>query len=421
MTDVAILHLIITRAHDLPHVRELPFRALFEAYDAVLHECGLDPDHDPVFFRFLLRLGGISGSGTLYEKFEALLEEMGIRIEFAGEQSELPNVSDGPGGADIESETQRQNETSPRPRSRRASFSLFEDTVHEMSIYETENRPRRASFSSFYDAGDEATQRHQGAADRAAKDISFRSKSKPIREYTTAKAHSRKGIRSGPDRGPSSPARLQAASPKARIGTNISPRVERYRPENLDPPTAKHVTRLKQQSIHPMSRHGEENGDERELSVGGPLNATNDVSREKLRQARDRLTPQLMFRPSESQLSLQSEMFYHHCITRVARCCLRRWHKETVQILPQRYRFDLDAKSHDRRTLLQQAFDIWRGLLQRKRHRAETERFFSHLNRRAEKARDLYLLTKAFTHWAQTASEEVARTSVARRHILRTK
>lgn len=79
------------------------------------------------------------------------------------------------------------------------------------------------------------------------------------------------------------------------------------------------------------------------------------------------------------------------------------------------------AIAHDAGILKRQAFEQWRNLSLAKKQIAETERFFSHLERRAGRARDLYLLTKAFTHWAECASEEVERTSVARRHILRTR
>lgn len=77
------------------------------------------------------------------------------------------------------------------------------------------------------------------------------------------------------------------------------------------------------------------------------------------------------------------------------------------------------AINHDARILLQQGFDQWQMRLREKRRIAETDRVFNRLEHRASRARDLYLLTKAFTHWAECASEEVLRTSRARRHILR--
>jgi protein SFI1 len=64
---------------------------------------------------------------------------------------------------------------------------------------------------------------------------------------------------------------------------------------------------------------------------------------------------------------------------------------------------------------------IWAAKLLDRRQAVETEQFFEQYERRATRARDLFLLNKAFTHWAQSTSDEVARTSVARRHILRTR
>jgi protein SFI1 len=79
------------------------------------------------------------------------------------------------------------------------------------------------------------------------------------------------------------------------------------------------------------------------------------------------------------------------------------------------------AVEHDRSTLLRQAVEIWRACLLQKHREAQTERFFKHLEERAGKARDLYLLTKVFTHWEQVTSDEVQKTSEAREHILRLK
>ena len=82
---------------------------------------------------------------------------------------------------------------------------------------------------------------------------------------------------------------------------------------------------------------------------------------------------------------------------------------------------DLIALHHDKNALLNQALEIWRSRYLQKRSVAETERFFAHLERRSARARDLYILNRAFTHWHSYASEEAERTQAARRHILRTR
>lgn len=79
------------------------------------------------------------------------------------------------------------------------------------------------------------------------------------------------------------------------------------------------------------------------------------------------------------------------------------------------------ATAHDHSILRRQAFEQWRSAFTARIHEKETEKFFGNLEKRAGRARDLFLLTKAFTHWAQCTSDEILRTSAARRHILRTR
>jgi len=79
------------------------------------------------------------------------------------------------------------------------------------------------------------------------------------------------------------------------------------------------------------------------------------------------------------------------------------------------------AANHDARTLLRQALDKWHTALLQRRYEQETARFFEEISRKAQQARDLFLLTKAFTHWEAAAREEVIRTKAARRHILRSR
>ncbi|KAI8941169.1 hypothetical protein NX059_002406 [Plenodomus lindquistii] len=79
------------------------------------------------------------------------------------------------------------------------------------------------------------------------------------------------------------------------------------------------------------------------------------------------------------------------------------------------------ALAFRRNVLLRVSFSLLRDEAKLRRSARETDRFFTRLETRADKARALFLLTKAFTHWAKSAEDEVQRTSVARRHILRTR
>lgn len=130
---------------------------------------------------------------------------------------------------------------------------------------------------------------------------------------------------------------------------------------------------------------------------------------------------ELLYRPSETQLLRDADTFEHYRIKAVTRDSIKKWSRAASQAEKDHREMDILAINYDTRILVQQGFDQWQMAFREKRRNAETERFFNRLEHRASRARDLFLLTKAFTHWAECASEEVQRTSRARQQILRLK
>src|SRR5271156_571788 len=94
--DVNLLHHIIVRAQNHPDFPSHPKRVLLEAYDAIFTENGLDTGHDRACLRLLLQLGepGVPGQ-TLYEKFEHLLEEAGIVLDFDDDRLSIADAERG--------------------------------------------------------------------------------------------------------------------------------------------------------------------------------------------------------------------------------------------------------------------------------------------------------------------------------------
>ncbi|KAI9842430.1 MAG: hypothetical protein M1837_007175 [Sclerophora amabilis] len=407
--DVGLLHLIITAAQELPQADQFPFRALFSAYDTVLKQHGLEPDHDAVYFRFLLRLGGVREVGSLYDKFESLLEELGIRIEFGenDNDNEVENVS-GEGA-----------EASPAPG--------FQEPP-QLPIT-PQSRSRRASFSSFYEGADEATHissrraRSQSPVSRTWDRLSAQLEGRPstrVSTRATERTHSAAGVRYP---------KLSDVV-RGRLTTREFARnLQRYQRKSRSISGQRNAA-----IVQAPEFAADDDDDEDGMSHFSPVNSTG-ISRQverdshrdggspedRLYRSQHGLPPELLFHPSESQMSLDAETFYFHHIRSVARDCVSQWHSRASHVRPYHQNLQNIAISHDRSILLSQAFDTWRVSFYHKRQEAETNRFFAHLESRADKARNLYLLTKAFTHWAQCASDEVQRTSTARRHILRTK
>lgn len=65
-----------------PAPKPLPAAALFKAYDEVLPRHGMDPDSDHHLSNFIFRVGGEQGHSSLLEKFQTILERMGISLDF---------------------------------------------------------------------------------------------------------------------------------------------------------------------------------------------------------------------------------------------------------------------------------------------------------------------------------------------------
>ncbi|KAM0512171.1 hypothetical protein ACHAPE_009101 [Trichoderma viride] len=92
--DITILHAVITAAQEqLDHAtgpKSLPAAALFKAYDEVLPEHGVDPDTDQHLSALVFRVGGEQGGGSLLEKFQSILGQIGIVLEFSDDSITTP-------------------------------------------------------------------------------------------------------------------------------------------------------------------------------------------------------------------------------------------------------------------------------------------------------------------------------------------
>ena len=343
---------------------------------------------------------------TLYQRFETLLEDLGIRLEFDTDDEAQQNVTtDTPNGEHVDDRTNEvlpAQEKSPR------------------------GRQRRASFNSTYDAGEETTQRSK------LRDTSRSSLSRlDIHGPSTPEARPpTRATTRAPERALPQTQQAGPAAPQARRGrltakefannlkhyqrrrrsTSSQSNVQIWRRAGSADNHGNHRRPRALDAVNIVSQPAGESPEETTLSVPQTDSSPNGAA-----------PPEVFYRPSEVQMLRTAETFDYCRIQNTIRKALRRWSTVAGRVHADRRRMQAMAVRIDVEALLRQAFDHWRSKLREKKRVAETERFFANLERRASKARNLYLLTKAFTHWAQCASEEVLRTSVARRHILRTK
>lgn len=380
--DVEILHQIITRAAEHPEVDKLPFRAIFAEYDAVLAENGIQSGKDQTYLRFLFQLGDKELRGDdLYSRFEILMRHIGIQLDYGGDMG-----------------IEEQLEYEPHDDSFEHRDADFHLNVPN-GINPEHHRPRRASFNSIYDA---------------TADLTDNINNRPSSRTSLSRLEVGTGGLLEPHDGREShPRVINHHKPNS---ANIRPSIETiglpvynddgaYFKQNLERPT-------NGQQLATQNGHAEPY----------PTPADHDDSTDSGTSNDDlppiEVPPEMFYQPSLSHLLHDASVFNMYKERRFFRGILNKWSDQAVR---QRNAFEAMrqiAVNHDARTLLRQALDIWQGAIHKKRQVVQTERFFKHLEKRAARARDLYLLTKAFTHWSHVASEEVEKTANARRHVI---
>lgn len=355
----------------------------------------------------------VSGD-MLFDKFENLLQHMGIVIEVGDDDSQTQGYY-GPVSVDgLSGVVEREH------------ISREENSIRQTPLR------RRASFNSMYDIGDDPTQRSLLNRPSSRSSLSRLETGKP--DFHEPAPESR---RSGAGARPSgSPNRTQLIAQFLDVGRRLLSRFDSSKANEDDDgdetqasigiqaksavhrDRSERVTGAKRRrSRESLSSSGsdddiDDNHDDDEDSVS--LHGDDD---EVPYQKRD-LPAEMLYRPSLSDLLRDASTFNMYRQRAINRRVLTQWLKRAAQLQQSRQNMDAVAVNRDRFTLVRQAFETWRSIIRAKRQTARTERFFKHLEQRAGRARDLFLVTKAFTHWAQVTSDEVAKTSAARRHFI---
>ncbi|KAF1842873.1 Sfi1-domain-containing protein [Cucurbitaria berberidis CBS 394.84] len=374
-------------------------RALFAAYEEVLEEQGLTSSDDAVLHRFLFRMQeNRRRDEDLIQRFKRVLAEFGIDVEI-DEDGEGIEVTT---NLDATRNTRNRTQSGLGRHSRRGSFdSFFDGTADKVAgtdYGELPPRTRRGSHGPLNGYGDKWNQR------RTKSDIeahSYQQAQIPIRNKTKGNTH-RRSIS-----GQQQPLRKRSVSVSSRGSIQI-----------------------RRDGQRGTSRAGDEDADDSEstdrttsldlshVQIPG-LNAP--IPAEKYQSPYQQHYVPEPWQPSDTRLMDEAETFEQQRLHRVARNYLQIWRSRTQERRSIRDDMEQLAIAFDRRILLRLSFEQLRDTLRMRRSTKETNRFFTRLESRADKARNLFLLTKAFTHWAKSAEDEVQRTSVARRHILRTR
>ena len=348
--------------------------------------------------RFLFRLGDSREEGqSLYDRFEALLEELGFQIEFVPDEDGLQGVAKslGPGA----------------------------NGMSVPAALETWNarRSRRDSFTSLYDAGDENTEdieprRPRSRASMSRLDTTERSF---IGARPSTRATTRKTEKTSASASPSKPSEPQN-------------RRNRLTADEF----AKSFQTLHQNTRSALNQpdHGEQQSTLPRAHISRLPTIANPANHNVRHETRDQVSKaevilpmgsnytnsrhEQLYNPSRTQLIRDAETFHHYRIRSIARNLIDRWCYAALQAKDQYQHLNRLATAHDAEILLRQAFENWRVRLHLRKQALAVEKHFRHEERRVARARDLMLLSKAFTHWVQCASDERLRITNAREKVL---
>ena len=398
-TDVAA---VIYTLHDIVSAAkkstEKTSRALFDAYNHVLELKHQLPSDDAVLHRFLSYMQEHGREDEdLFDRFQRVMKEsFGIEIEQSTEEIEAAANPDA---------TRNQVQPSLGRYTRTGSFDSFldgtADKVAGVEYGDLAVRPRRASQQGAPDGyGDRARQR------RSRSDTEAHSY-QPVQLPVRTKVNGNMPRRSTSVQQPPVHKRSVSVSSRGSLQIKRGGPVATRKTEDHDADESYLTDRTASFDISSIQIPG----------VNAPIP---DDRYDSPRQQQQPFAPE-PFRPSDTRLMDDAETFEEQRLHRVTRECIRIWRDRTQARLNMRDDMERAAAAFDRQVLLRASIVQLRDTALIRRSARETNRFFDRLETRADKARSLFLLTKAFTHWAKCAEDEVQRTSVARRHILRTR
>jgi protein SFI1 len=413
--DIKLLAEIVTAAEEIyPTLAErdrLPTNALFLAAEQVLPVHGYDPDHAPSnISRLIFKIGGLRSEGSLMDKFRSVLESMGIEIEFVQplEQQQQPQHRDR--SSSIRSAGSLRSSIAGNPGDQTGTFPI---TPHY------EGRRRRNSDSAAPAAPTDDL--------RDVPTIFNRARSVSVGSQQSEGLRNVRGTQ-----GPRRPGFQGTGAKEAEAIQSEDDDLDEWNPHDLPirtRPLPAHED--EEDDDFPYERHDVEGypasdtGEVEEFGHGNhyqnPHGYPYDLPRARddsdnyadaddatAETSNDLLSDPVLTEDARTILERKVRAFQNRRTTPTRIWTLAAWEKSAKETGKKRTQQEARAAFIAQHCILYQAFDDW------SRTTWESKRL-----RRAAKAYDIHVMFKSFTHWEECAREELERTAIARRHMLR--
>ncbi|KAF1979290.1 Sfi1-domain-containing protein [Bimuria novae-zelandiae CBS 107.79] len=376
-------------------------RTLFDVYEEVLREHGIEIQDDTVPLQILVRLARDARADEgLVQRFRRVMGEIGFDLEYdeEGEGFEFTSVLEG-------TSTGARNAPPPAPVRRGSLDSLLDGSADKVAgtmdvghaLVRRDRRPSDATGQS--DIGT-WWQKRRTRSDTALGSNAAHQSRLPHRNIINPVAHQEPLVS------------------------------QQYRPRDgriASLPDGEHFGAQRDSITGPAQSGGSDFEGSDHTGATADLDPSsiyipgvNAPIPDQDRRSTYHYEPE-PFHLSDTRLMDDAEDFEQQRLHSLLRHCILRWREKTVEQLERYAQMMRLAIQYDKRTQFRNVKgDLLREAQNRRAFR-DTDHFFDRLEERAVRARNLFLLTKAFTHWARSAEDEVLRTSVARRHILRTR
>ncbi|KAJ9640952.1 hypothetical protein H2201_002186 [Coniosporium apollinis] len=366
-------------------------RALFTAYDETLARYGINPNHDRIYFRFLLRMGAGRPGEDLFNRFKHFLADLGISVELDEGGDAVDEITRQIDGLELTANGARSDGRRSQRASRRASFnSAYLDNGEPTwrSEEETDVSPPARKLPNGT---------HKRASSRASDPTGRRSRSYnarprplehlPIRGRVTARASSET----------LNHVRKRAGSVSSQGSLIIT------RPHSRNQPHSR---------PYALQLDGYSNPSSPQASTSEYISGA---------EPDHFIPPELLYRPSETQMIADAEIFQYNHSRALSRRVLAHWRERALHLKQIHDEWDARATSIDHRTILHDAFTAWRQRFHDIRNERAAEEWVAQKSPYAVMLRDMFLKDKMFSHWAKHTEDKIVDTKVARRHLLRTK
>ncbi|KAK2672032.1 Sfi1 spindle body [Fusarium oxysporum f. sp. vasinfectum] len=394
--DIAALHAVVVAAQELldsaPEPKPLPAAALFKAYDVVLPTYGIDPDSDHHLSTFVFRVGGERGDGNLLDKFQAILSRMGIVLEFGDNTTASPRASASTSPADeLEfSETDEEEEEGAYEEMRKAVVSSAMNRWRSLvASRRAQPAQRIPSFPSI--------------PEEASADVrNF--EAQPFEDRPPVTGH--QTVTSSQVNGLEPHTQTSLKDPTDMHTRPVSAQSFMHRPLSVLSSAIRSTTSLIQGSA-PQEEHFDE------PSRHGDDELPHSPVEEPPQQLQEPEEPEELDEPEaepSQHTQIQNPPEVHSPTTR-ARSNTVTNNEGTIVHHPV-------TQERTRNTISQHEQPAEEGPLTPEQQ-IDSEREQSRLLKQAARAREIYLASKVFNHWADRTARRLERDAVARRHMIR--